>query len=166
MSVVKVTLLTRRKNEIRVHFAENNHPVVGDPKKCGRPDSARARMASHAKFLAFPHPHGGGRITFDTGIPEYFQRLADGLDDMIMGGRLGRLCRNPIDFARMSAVQKAECTSENLRIAFQALRNLQSRICSNSCEPGQKKICSPALRPGRENAGRDAASFCQQDDCL
>ncbi len=79
-SVVRVTLLTGRKNQIRVHFAEAGHPVVGDP-KYGRPDSARIRMALHAKFLAFPHPHRGERIAFDTGIPEYFQRLAGGLDE-------------------------------------------------------------------------------------
>jgi tRNA pseudouridine32 synthase/23S rRNA pseudouridine746 synthase/23S rRNA pseudouridine1911/1915/1917 synthase len=84
-SVVKVTLLTGRKNQIRVHFAENGHPVVGDP-KYGRPDSARGRMALHAKFLAFPHPHRGERIAFDTGIPEYFQRLAGGLDEAEWSG--------------------------------------------------------------------------------
>lgn len=79
-SVVRIELLTGRKNQIRVHFAEAGHPVVGDV-KYGRPGAARARMALHAKCLAFPHPHHGRRIAFDTGVPADFQRLAHGLDE-------------------------------------------------------------------------------------
>lgn len=85
-SVVRIELLTGRKNQIRVHFAEAGHPVVGDT-KYGRPGAAHGRMALHAKCLAFPHPHRGMRIAFDTGIPDHFQKLAHGLDEAAWNSR-------------------------------------------------------------------------------
>jgi 23S rRNA-/tRNA-specific pseudouridylate synthase len=80
MSIVKLNLLTGRKNQVRVQFAERGHPIVGDP-KYGRPGAARGRMALHAKLLAFPHPYRGERMVFDTGSPDFFQRLAGGLSE-------------------------------------------------------------------------------------
>lgn len=85
MSLLKVGLLTGRKNQIRVHFAEAGHPVVGDP-KYGRPGDPCKRMALHAKQLAFGHPHSGARMSFDAGIPEFFQRLAGGLSEADWAG--------------------------------------------------------------------------------
>lgn len=79
-SVVKINLLTGRKNQIRVHFAEAGHPIVGDP-KYGQKDGVRERMALHAETLAFPHPFNGRPMTFDTGIPEFLQKLAGGLTE-------------------------------------------------------------------------------------
>lgn len=85
MSILKIDLLTGRKNQIRVHFAERGHPVVGDP-KYGRSETSDGRMALHAKTLAFPHPFRGERMVVDTGIPEFFQRLAGGLSDADWAG--------------------------------------------------------------------------------
>lgn len=81
-SVVKINLLTGRKNQIRVHFAEAGHPIVGDP-KYGQKDGVRERMALHAKSLAFPHPFNGRPMKFETDIPLFFQKLAGGLDETV-----------------------------------------------------------------------------------
>ena len=74
MSLLKITLLTGRKNQIRVQFAEAGHPVVGDP-KYGRNDPFRERLCLHAKSIAFNHPHHGRRMFFDTELPSVFLRL-------------------------------------------------------------------------------------------
>jgi tRNA pseudouridine32 synthase/23S rRNA pseudouridine746 synthase/23S rRNA pseudouridine1911/1915/1917 synthase len=80
LSLVKIKLLTGRKNQIRVQFAEHGHPVVGDP-KYGTRDPFRERLCLHAKSIAFDHPHSGKRLFFDTPVPEVFSRLAGGLDE-------------------------------------------------------------------------------------
>ncbi len=52
-TLVEVALKSGRKNQIRVHFAEAGHPVVGDEKYGGMKAS---RLYLHAKSLAFRHP--------------------------------------------------------------------------------------------------------------
>ena len=74
MSLLKINLLTGRKNQIRVQFAEAGHPVVGDP-KYGRGEPFRERLCLHAKSIAFNHPHNGRRMLFDTEPPGVFLRL-------------------------------------------------------------------------------------------
>jgi tRNA pseudouridine32 synthase/23S rRNA pseudouridine746 synthase/23S rRNA pseudouridine1911/1915/1917 synthase len=71
MSLVKINLLTGRKNQIRVQFAEIGHPVVGD-QKYGCNDPFRDRLCLHAKTIAFDHPYSGKRLTFDTQLPQTF----------------------------------------------------------------------------------------------
>ena len=80
LSLVKIKLLTGRKNQIRVQFTEHGHPVVGDP-KYGPRDPFRERLCLHAKSIAFDHPHSGKRLFFDTPVPELFARLAGGLEE-------------------------------------------------------------------------------------
>ena len=84
MSVLKIRLLTGRKNQIRVHLAENGHPVVNDPKYGDR--APRGNMALHAKILAFDHPHSGKRLRYDAGIPDVFLKLAPGLSEKDWNG--------------------------------------------------------------------------------
>jgi len=74
LSLLDVRLLTGRKHQIRVQFAERGHPVVGDP-KYGRHDPYRARLVLHARSLSFPHPRTGRRLTFLTSVPPCFQAL-------------------------------------------------------------------------------------------
>ncbi len=58
---VEATLVSGRKNQIRVHFAEAGHPVVGDVKY----GAARAdRLHLHSRRLAFVHPRTGKRMEF------------------------------------------------------------------------------------------------------
>jgi len=44
-SLVEVSLITGRKNQIRAHFSENSHPIVGD-QKYGKENAQYPRMAS------------------------------------------------------------------------------------------------------------------------
>lgn len=73
-SLLEVQLHTGRKHQIRVHFSENGHPVVGD-KMYGRMDKGIRRLALHAASLSFDHPHSKERITFSTTAPVYFKTL-------------------------------------------------------------------------------------------
>ena len=60
---VEATLVSGRKNQIRVHFAEAGHPVVGDVKY----GAARAdRLHLHSHRLAFIHPRTGKRMEFTS----------------------------------------------------------------------------------------------------
>jgi len=80
LSILKIKLLTGRKNQIRVHFAEKGHPLAGD-RKYGFKGKPYERLALHAKSLSFNHPHHGRRMTFDTEIPEFFARISGGLTE-------------------------------------------------------------------------------------
>lgn len=51
---VEVTLKTGRKNQIRVHFSEAGHPIVGDVKYGGH---VAPRLCLRAVRLRFRHPH-------------------------------------------------------------------------------------------------------------
>ncbi len=76
-SALAVTLLTGRKNQIRVHFAHMGHPIVGDP-KYGQKERHGGRMALHAMHLSFDHPFSGRRMIFDSPVPEALLRLVGG----------------------------------------------------------------------------------------
>ncbi len=77
-SLLEITLLTGRKNQIRVHLAESGHPIVGDD-KYGDKDKEHKRLALHARSLAFTHPYTGKPMTFETRVPGYFNKLVGGL---------------------------------------------------------------------------------------
>ena len=66
-SLVEVQLKSGRKNQIRVHFAEAGHPVVGD----ARYGHDRGPLLLHAWRLAFVHPHSGQRLRFETALPRF-----------------------------------------------------------------------------------------------
>jgi len=72
-SVLDIELLTGRKHQIRVHFAEQGNPIVGDS-KYGRPHDSHRFLALHARSLAFNHPVTGQRMTFEADVPVYFNR--------------------------------------------------------------------------------------------
>ncbi|MEX0724078.1 MAG: RNA pseudouridine synthase [Gracilimonas sp.] len=73
-SLIKVNLLTGRKNQIRVHFSEAGHPVVGD-KMYGEKEKGIRRLCLHAASLSINHPVTKKRMTFETEIPAYFNSL-------------------------------------------------------------------------------------------
>ena len=60
-TLVEVTLKSGRKNQIRVHFSEAGHPVVGDVKYGGRKAS---RLYLHSAKLRFKHPKSGKWLEF------------------------------------------------------------------------------------------------------
>jgi tRNA pseudouridine32 synthase/23S rRNA pseudouridine746 synthase/23S rRNA pseudouridine1911/1915/1917 synthase len=76
-SLLDITLLTGRKNQIRVHLAEAGHPVAGDV-KYGKKRGRAPRMALHARTLAFPHPHDGRMMEFEAPVPDVLLRMLEG----------------------------------------------------------------------------------------
>lgn len=74
ISLLEIHLLTGRKHQIRVHLSESGHPVVGD-RKYGRGNDSYNTLALHARSISFSHPVNGRRMTFETGIPDFFTRL-------------------------------------------------------------------------------------------
>ncbi|MBF0619405.1 MAG: RluA family pseudouridine synthase [Candidatus Omnitrophica bacterium] len=74
MALLKVDLLTGRKNQIRVHLAGEGHPIVGDD-KYGKPDRRQPKLLLHARRLAFTHPHTKARMVFEAPVPPYFHAL-------------------------------------------------------------------------------------------
>jgi tRNA pseudouridine32 synthase/23S rRNA pseudouridine746 synthase/23S rRNA pseudouridine1911/1915/1917 synthase len=73
-SLLEVTLLTGRKNQIRVHLADKGHPVVGD-RKYGKTADGHKRMTLHSKSISFKHPASSEQMTFETKLPDYFNKL-------------------------------------------------------------------------------------------
>jgi len=70
-SLVEVGLKSGRKNQIRVHFAEDGHPVVGDARYGSRCE--KGPLMLHSWRLAFVHPHTGKRLEFETVLPREFR---------------------------------------------------------------------------------------------
>ncbi|MFH1217103.1 MAG: RluA family pseudouridine synthase [Pseudomonadota bacterium] len=73
-ALLDITLMTGRKNQIRVHMADMGHPVVGD-KKYGAKSDPLGRLGLHAYYLAFPHPVTGERMEFTLAMPSRFNSL-------------------------------------------------------------------------------------------
>jgi len=74
LSLLRIHLLTGRKHQIRVHFAEKGHPVVGD-RKYGKGQPVCPNLALHACSISFTHPVNGQQLRFETQIPPLFTRL-------------------------------------------------------------------------------------------
>ncbi len=75
-SLLKINLLTGRKNQIRVHMADEGHPVAGD-EKYGKGFPKFGHLALHAWSIVFTHPFSKERLTFKAKVPDYFRRLVD-----------------------------------------------------------------------------------------
>nr|WP_320009787.1 RluA family pseudouridine synthase [uncultured Desulfobulbus sp.] len=73
-SLVEVTLVTARKNQLRVHMSDLGHPVVGD-KKYGSKEDPIKRLAVHASLLRFPHPTTGETMELTLPLPQKIQKL-------------------------------------------------------------------------------------------
>ena len=74
-SLVEFSLDTGRKNQIRVHAAQElKHPIVGD-RKYGAASSPIHRLALHARTLRFAHPITREDMNFELPIPSRFAGL-------------------------------------------------------------------------------------------
>jgi 23S rRNA pseudouridine1911/1915/1917 synthase len=78
-TLVQVRLETGRRNQIRVHFAEQGHPVLGDPRY--EPELAlharwpHMRLALHARLLGFEHPVSGQSLRLESPLPVELERF-------------------------------------------------------------------------------------------
>ena len=73
-SLVEFKLETGRKNQIRVHLQDLQHPVCGDS-KYGNGDNPIGRLALHAFRLSFYHPITRQLLHFETECPKSFTRV-------------------------------------------------------------------------------------------
>ena len=96
-SLLKINLLTGKKNQIRVHLAGEGHPIVGDTKygkpagpasakpspRSGPPANSRQTSAPikelrlHSAELEITHPHSKKRVSFKAPVPAYFRSLVE-----------------------------------------------------------------------------------------
>jgi len=82
--LVEVRLETGRTHQIRVHFADAGHAVVGDPVYVTRPKPphkalALGRQALHAYALGFVHPTTGAPLTFREPPPPDFRAALEAI---------------------------------------------------------------------------------------
>ncbi len=77
-SLVELKLDTGRRNQIRVHLRDLQHPVVHDPMYGYKEDlSPVNRLCLHAFRLCFKHPVTGRRLQFETPVPSAFMKLME-----------------------------------------------------------------------------------------
>lgn len=74
-SVVEVMPVTGRTNQIRIHFKQIGHPLVGDRRFAFAKDFAIKfrRVALHASDLEFSHPLSGRIVSFHSDLPSDMQ---------------------------------------------------------------------------------------------
>lgn len=75
-SLLKINILTGRKNQIRVHLSDIGHPIVGDL-KYGNGLNPVKRMCLHASKLELVHPISNEIITFIAKVPKEFYKIFD-----------------------------------------------------------------------------------------
>jgi 23S rRNA pseudouridine1911/1915/1917 synthase len=79
-SLLEIRLETGRTHQIRVHFADRGHPLVGDPVYGTRkPLAPFARPALHSRRLTLDHPITGRKLTCEAPIPQDFLDLLEAL---------------------------------------------------------------------------------------
>jgi 23S rRNA pseudouridine1911/1915/1917 synthase len=71
-TIVEVEPATGRTNQIRIHFKELGHPLVGESVYAFRKDFKLRfkRVALHAKALEFNHPVTGKRMNFNLPLAD------------------------------------------------------------------------------------------------
>ncbi|MFH1830699.1 MAG: RluA family pseudouridine synthase [Pseudomonadota bacterium] len=92
LSWMEIKIKTGRTHQIRVHFAEAGHPLVGDPLYGGQRKLKRfpagplrdaasklTRPALHASKLSIDHPRTGKRMEFTAPLPKDLEKLLNEL---------------------------------------------------------------------------------------
>lgn len=73
-TLVEIEILTGRKNQIRVHMKDINHPIVGD-KKYGSKNNQIKKLCLQATKLEFDHPITKEKILLELPIPNEYMKL-------------------------------------------------------------------------------------------
>lgn len=73
-SLLDINIETGRKNQIRVHMSEMNHPIVGDKKYYSK-DNSLKRLCLHHYEISLMDPISNKLLTFKSEIPKVFNNL-------------------------------------------------------------------------------------------
>jgi len=76
-SLADVDIKTGRKNQIRVHFGDLGHFIIGDD-KYGEPSNPIKRLGLHAYELDIIHPFTGKLLKFKAPMPKEFESCMAG----------------------------------------------------------------------------------------
>ncbi len=82
-ALLEVSLVTGKRNQIRVQAGSRGHPLVGErlytfgAPPPGRGEPTLARQALHASRLSFVHPSAGTRVSVTAPLPDDMRRLID-----------------------------------------------------------------------------------------
>ncbi len=76
-TIVEVTPLTGRTNQIRIHFKQIGHPVLGETKYAFRRDFKikAKRLMLHAAKLEFVHPATGKLLQLSSDLPDDLKKF-------------------------------------------------------------------------------------------
>ncbi|RUS60970.1 RNA pseudouridine synthase [Pseudorhodobacter sp. E13] len=66
---MRLTPLTGRSHQLRVHMLEIGHPILGDPLYASGAAAAFPRLMLHADSLKIRHPDSGAVMTFSADCP-------------------------------------------------------------------------------------------------
>lgn len=72
-SLLRIKIITGRRNQIRVQLSDINHPILGD-KKYHSKENPLKRLALHAYYLEIKKPH---KYIFTTPYPKEFKKIFD-----------------------------------------------------------------------------------------
>lgn len=139
-TLVELQLETGRKHQIRVHLAEQGHPIVGDP-VYGHGRSPIRRMALHGARLTFAHPFTGEILTFESPVPATFF------------GLLGRTARRSPPRSKCSSNRETDPAGPMARKA-PADRDGRPRRVARTC--WSPRAGAGPDRPRTEDDGRTA----------
>ena len=73
-TMLDIDIETGRKNQIRVHMTEMNHPIVGD-KKYYCKDNSLKRLALHHYEISLIDPLSNKLLKFESKVPNEFNKL-------------------------------------------------------------------------------------------
>lgn len=74
---------TGRTHQLRVHCAQQNHPIIGDP-FYGLPDDPAPHLMLHARALVIPSMHPGhpDPIHIEAPLPDYMEHAISMINDV------------------------------------------------------------------------------------
>ena len=86
VSLVEAKLETGRTHQVRIHLAELEHAVLGDPLYADRHVAGlSSRLALHAARLAFRHPFTGEPLHFDAPLADDLEILRRKFAEKVQG---------------------------------------------------------------------------------